>query len=260
MGSNGKYNLYDSHTLYVVTHNFDATQVRQSIHRSASELSKECKDSSIIVNTVKSYKGEYIGISYVFVGSSRLYNALIGKNLDGSKRVTYVEKENTEFPDNMYNRLEHKETRSWADTVEEDYVEREEIIQPPLVRPKIDVDGEETHYLSISPAFVENCDELTMNTICIKNVPVEISPEILKDVFKNYATTGFTKRKLRFKSGTLMDSYPLVAITNKRRGYITYDPKTNDGIFALLMTKRLFLGDCLLQCSHPPRKTKEYDN
>jgi hypothetical protein len=242
---------------------YDEEEVYNSLRASLDGLSQECTDTKIIVNTIRSFKpsaegsrGGLIGISYAYLSNYQAYNALVGRNLDGTPRVEYKKMEKDEPDYDSWEGMLENNDQSWFDIMEET-PNKEEIQLGPLASPLIPNEDGTVYYLNISPAFVEVIEDLTMNTICIRNVPSDITPEMLKDIFKEYASNSFTKRKIRFKTGTINEAYPLVTVTSKKRGYITYDPKTNDGSFALLMTKRIAVGNHVLHCSHPSRKIRD---
>lgn len=91
----------------------------------------------------------------------------------------------------------------------------------------------------VGPARVgEVDDKFVHNILCGRNIPIWISEKDLKDVFSPYASDTKTKVKRKVNGETVMDTYPFVTINNKRIAFITYDPKTRDAQFALMMTRK----------------------
>jgi hypothetical protein len=250
--------VYDRHTLYILSGPLEEEEIMRSLRESLSSLPSDCANTKIYINTIRSFRPSseenqvvLIGVSYAHINSQRAFNALIGLNLDGSKRVEH-RKNSTEKDEEPWN-IGENDGRAWSDMID-DEPQVEEITLEPLVCPMAEINGV-IKPLEISPAFVETDPELSMNTICIRNVPHDITPQMLKEIFKEYSYTTINPRKTKQKN--IVESYPFITITPKRRGYVTFDPRTNDGAFALLMTKRILIGSHVLHCNHPVRKCRE---
>jgi len=244
--------IYDTHTLYVISGNHDARDVKEAIKKSLMEYDNKYVNTKIIVNVVKNRNMDYIGISYVYVSDTSAYHILCGNNEDGTSRITVFTPASKECVfDEITDKIwdipyEERRTESWADEVESEYNEKETIVMlKPLVCPYID--GDEKYYLAISRAHVEINPELSSKTICINDIPPTITVDEIKAVFKDFSTTFDTVRKNKGKA----ESYPsvsIVSILKKRRVYITYSPRTFDALFANLMTKRVEIKNMHFYC------------
>ena len=76
---------HDKHTLYVETGIAERTQVETCFGMAIKKLRIPCR---LKVNLVSNRNG-YCGYAYVWLSSQRVYNAILGKNLDGSERIVY---------------------------------------------------------------------------------------------------------------------------------------------------------------------------
>ncbi len=79
--------IYDNNTLYVEFDLATEQQISSCIDHAIKQLKIPC---SFFLNLVKNKNGETFKYAYVWVSNPKVYNALIGLNLDGSKRVETV--------------------------------------------------------------------------------------------------------------------------------------------------------------------------
>lgn len=91
----------------------------------------------------------------------------------------------------------------------------------------------------LSGAHVGKVDEgYSHNVICGPKIPDWVTESQLKAVFSPYASDRVTQTKHRVGGQNVFEAYPLVVINKARYAFITFDPRTQDARFALLMTRR----------------------
>lgn len=91
---------------------------------------------------------------------------------------------------------------------------------------------------AIAP-FLEN--KFMPNILKCKDVPEWVSKELLKAEFTPYASDSKTIHERFVKGRKIEETYPFVNINEDRVGFIIFDPRTNDGRFALHMMKKTYM-------------------
>src|SRR3989304_8449605 len=87
-------NYYDNHTLYVKCDSASKEQITTAFHealenyQNATGAVVECR---FRVNLISNREGKLYGVAFVFITNSDVYHMLLGKNPDGSDRVTYID-------------------------------------------------------------------------------------------------------------------------------------------------------------------------
>jgi len=250
---------YDTHTLYVNSGVAKENQLLNVLENFVSEANillgynTNCKVS---VNLIVSKLGEYFGFGYIFVSSEEIYWMLLGKNPDGSERVE-------EYPDPNWTppkqKIENKdiENKNWYDIV----IEEDALIQPMIKKelpPLIELSGYEydeeqfkhlkeissnegkgtesipkNGYFEISRAYAKDVERKKMyNVLCTRSVPEWIPLMVFKRIFDEYSISKNEK-------------YPIIKIINGKKSskgkivFATFDPKTKNALFALLMTRKV---------------------
>lgn len=243
--------MHDEHTLYVESGVATEAQVSECLAGAIEQADKvlgyntKCKFK---VNLIVGSDGKYFGFGYIRVSDSKIYWMLLGRNPDGSERFREYLDPNWTPPETP---VKSGEDKSWIDIIEE----QDSLIQPKIkeeLPPLITIPGynydeeqikhlkelEETEdvpqigYFEISRAYATEPDKtMIKNRICSRKVPDWIPVEAFKSIFSAYISDNEEK-----------DIYPSVNFVESKNGgrivFITFNPNTNDALFALLMTKK----------------------
>lgn len=242
--------LVDRHTLYLLT----GPCTRQQIFTVVSELARQFERHTgektyFDLNLPVSFDGKPRCCAYLFVSNPSFYHVLLGKSPDGSARYhleddpSYIPKES-----NKPKSFDFNSSMNWADLDDDDEVlEKEDpelgkirVIDPPLLTvPSVDLTQEQSdwmeetegfpttiYHIQFQQAFVYQAEEgYSPNVLVIRGLEDWITAGDLKKMYGKYSTSHNTKR------------YPEVDI-KKNIGFVTYDPSTHDGEFAVVMTKK----------------------
>lgn len=191
---------FDCHTLNVCHPKLSKEELGVLFSGYATALYSLLGESTkpqIFVNAVFTREGQNTGIAYIYCKDSRVYQAILGRNVDGTKRVQ------TDFTQG--------DTSDWA----EDVVETE---LPPLLPPPVSEKGP----LRIGRAFVEEPDEdKESNSLICHSLPHGTRREDIARV-----TSPFSS----------VPKYPVVTQHGPVMK-VTYAPHTNDALFALHMLR-----------------------
>ena len=181
--------------------------------------------TEIEVNVVKNKEGKKFGHSYCWVSNEEVYNALIGKNFDGSSRYEEVEDEDWVEPEQDYDEAMEEAGGSWALMTEIGDRYRRPMkridLEPLVTLPAIkytesqlkEINNEsEFGFVEIFPIMLtEKTGKL--NTIFSDNIPDWITEEILLKRFSKFNKDNivYCEKKSRKKF-----TYPIVKIKIKR--------------------------------------------
>lgn len=239
----------DENTLYVDTGVATTGQLSECIQgaiQNAEAYLGRSTNCRYKVNLLVSRDGAYFGYGFVWVSSTEVYWLLLGRNPDGTERYE-------EYPDPDWQPPTSPVARSgnnWIDIVEEEDRQTQPIIRkelPALVEiPGYRYNPEqlahlqelaegnpvpETGFFVVSRAYALDAPPGTLrHRLCARRVPEWIPIEAFKSIFK-FRTTN--------------TEYPKVNFVNSKKGgrivFINFDPKTKDGIFTLLMTRKTII-------------------
>ncbi len=252
------YKHYNNHTLYIRTGIAHRYQVEEILKNAINQLNIK---TEIFVNLISSKDG-YCGCAYVWISSPEVYNAIVGKNLDGSERVRYEDDPDWKPPTDSTD-------KSWGDRMENKECLRTTIYLESLLSfDGYDFDQKQLDnmsnlstkkgYIKIYQAFVLDVEpNLNRHILIAKNIPEWITEEMLKDKFSPFTSDTKTKIQRFINRKRIFDTYPFINIYNhsnkiskvklaesgsftpKIMCFITFNKLTYDGQFALLMTKKL---------------------
>jgi hypothetical protein len=94
----------------------------------------------------------------------------------------------------------------------------------------------------VAAAHVEESEpDVSHHILCGRYIPTWITEKSLKAIFTPYATDSVTATRRKVNGEVIADTYPFVTINNKRIAFVTFDSRTRDAQFALLMTRKLEL-------------------
>lgn len=270
---------YDEHTLYVTSGVAKEDQIVKCLKESIRQLEEKTGKKYkcwVKVNLIVDKNGGYFGFGYIRISNPEIYWMLLGRNPDGTER-------SREYPDPDWvpplpkPKTRSSEKKSWSEMMEDDdmYIHpiiREELA-PLMTVPgykydqfqrehlktlaEKDVGGEvisipEMGYFEISRAYAHKPDGKAHNILRAQKVPSWIPERIFKNVFSPYATDNKNKFPRKVGNTKIKDSYPFITILdgkdNSKIVLVEYDPSTQDGMFALLMTRKV-------RIKHPTNKS-----
>lgn len=251
--SKGEYT--NNHLLHIVTGIATEEQVKISLKSAIIEGLRICErlklnvtDGRFKVNVVSDRNGETFGYAYAWIVSPELFYLLIGRNPDGSERFEMVDDPDWTPPD--------INSSNWADITELEDQPKIRRSLPPLVKFHSYQFTEEqkrlmtrkgtsfgTHgQFECGPARVsEPGPEFMPNVLCGKNIPMELTAEDLKGLFRPFVSDPTKKHIKRSKGIGSEENFPLVTITTKRLAFVTFDSSSHDACFALKMARKITL-------------------
>lgn len=225
------------------------------------------------VNLVSDRDGKPSGYGYIWVSNPEVYHLLLGRNIDGTERVecfpdpTWVPKDD-DFLEAALN-IPYQKGMSWADMADEEDILRAEYeckimrrVLPPLMKiPPIVYTPQQIEVLKkqikgegeVIPAQIEIVCEgahvyetddtkYKHNVLYCAMVPLHVTEKDMKILFSPYTSDTQTPYVHRVNGETIKETYPFVRIVSssgKRCAYITFNERTQDAQFALLMTRRV---------------------
>lgn len=239
---------FDQHTLYAEIGDATHEQLQYVIQSIISQLNKKCKYR---INIVESKSG--FRCAYIYITNKQVYYAAIGKNLDGTNRVKYVDDPNFIMPSiplevalQKYYTVNTTQSFSWADDAEElEDIENKykcpkiEIREPPLVN--IPNYKKNTSF-PLGPAYVKHIPpNYKPNVLVCFNIPKWMTTDDLKFHFKIFNTYNCNRLS---RSDPNKKQFPIISIKHDPDGSskkssvrIIFSDKTNDAHFALLFSK-----------------------
>lgn len=229
--------IYNKHSLYVETGNLTDEQVIKSFRDFISALDiKEVKDDGFEVNVVRNSAGESYYFAQVWINSIRAYNAIIGLNYNGTRRVETIDADST--------------STVWGDS------DTTEVALPPLSTfPSFDGKTVKVSRSYIPPPS----DNIKPNVLCCRNAPTWITVSMIRPLFTKFNSDP------REEKG---QSYPHVYIkpnSYKKDAegkttnliFVTFSPRSqyiSDAGFCLQMRRRTRLSvedrEAVLSFSH----------
>lgn len=237
--SNG--DIYNNNILYIKTGIAHVHQLQSSFDKVIKQLAVICH---ININLVQRHTGEYLGYAFVYVSNPAVYYALLGKNLDGTERIEYINVPQEIIKNDSTFSVQ---STSWADIADE--ITSNTKIKthlPPLaiLEPYIHDEQQISHtqqtegIFECFPAFVkeyeddplENCKLYVSE---LPNMP-DKSLEYLYELFAPYAVTVSEKenKKIHFPRIEIRTSDTFCyAIVTYAHAY--------DAAFALLMLQKM---------------------
>ena len=181
------------------------------------KINEECE---YIVNVVANREGKSFGHSYIWIQNIKIFNILIGLNLDGSLRHHEIEDPNWKAPIIPESKaLEGVTDWSEISEIENSYepntliVEEEPLFNIPGIehsQEQIEMTGEEVGFVILSRAKFRDKNE--KNILFSKSIPSTFDVEFFINFFKKFEkdkTIHISKNKTKFK-------YPLVNIKNNK--------------------------------------------
>lgn len=228
--------------------------IKDSIKSLSENFNKKFTDIKIEINVVKNKEGKKFGHTYAWINNVEIFNALIGKNFDGSLRFEEVEDEDWEPPEKDYSEALEEAGGSWAKMADvEDLYTRPMIrkkLDPLVTLPGIKYTEEQELETGSKIGFLEIFDTKLsekmgkLNTIFSDNIPLWVTEELLLARFKkfNRDDTIYMEKRTRNRF-----TYPIVKIKKKKNFReekrfctITFSPMCkNTATFLINLVKRV---------------------
>jgi len=191
------------------------------------------------INIVRNKKNNQLGYSYLWIDNEKYFNALIGLNYDGTKRVIKT----VEIIENEEQKDFDIDTDSWADLVslEEEkvtYTEQEPLIVFPNflitdeMRMIYRLHSNEIEFYLEQAKLILDYDK--KNSLYAKDIPDWLKEQDIKNYFKVYE-----KDKRRHSKKGKNFFYPLVNIQNNKVSIIFSNLYTNTASFVYNMERRV---------------------
>jgi hypothetical protein len=238
-----KNRITNDHFLYVesgtATNDQLISELTKAITNYLSIFPKSCSPK-FKCNIITKHDGSTYGYGYIWVEDIRLARVLLGLNTDGSQRIE--EKEDELWipdPSIQQNYSEWLQLpllgKSWVEIaeVEEEY---QRLLTRPTIKtplpPLIQLPGFTIQKASVS----EKDSNVSTHKLFCTCLPLDITEKDVREVFEPYSTSK-SQRKGSHR-------YPEICIDTKKNSatvLVTYDPNTYDGLFAILMTKRIVI-------------------
>ena len=217
--------------LFIQSGILNKLQVETSILNSIDYLQETYPEinfsKDILVNVVTNKEGKKFGHTYVWVSDNSVYNALLGKNFDGTTRFEYKEDENWKPPEKSYDEA-MAETDDWAawDDIERSY-KRPKIkipLEPLVTLPAIKYTEEQLKeienkslfgFLELNPIKITPKPD-RINTLFSNDIPSWVNEDILFNFFRRFETDELVhidkKKKKKFQ-------YPLIKIKQRKAAF-----------------------------------------
>ena len=97
MSYDGSEMYYDNHTLYCIVYDATYDQISDCIKDAINKIGVEC---AYQINLVETKDGNRY--AYMRVSDDKVYNALIGRNLDGTERIELHDDPDFKMPDTPF--------------------------------------------------------------------------------------------------------------------------------------------------------------
>ena len=241
--------------LYMYTGELENAETQKLIRDGINEYDPDRK-YELIINVVEDKEMKKKGFSYGWISDCGLFNALVGKNEDGSSRVTYEDDPDWSEPEETET-LTLGSGLNWGDSVWNE-CPKIRIEKPPLIKvsPYIGKDGEE-HTIDF---FETSCDDvfkdrqsgktyMLKNEIYSLNIPECVTEKYLIRIFSKF-TQDKSEHKIKVKGDKkefIKVIYPQVKINinkkSERNCQIVFSPIDKDlAQFVLTMCKKLNYG------------------
>jgi hypothetical protein len=255
------------HYLYLHTSIATQSQVKDYILRALDALEEYYGrkfDREIVVNTIFKFDGTPLKHSYVWCHSVETANVLLNKTPEGVERVEEIEVEDDDFREaekrlSDFLNESHPPGTSWVDLVEEEEYLNNQIKKNKIIRslkPVVDFGSIQLNdeQLSKYPGQYENIPVKIFAMSCPLKYGYSthrlFAYHNFRDLDENQIRKKFEKYATHKKDPFDKKNYPIIYIDRRNSPTyitVTFHPSSNDGIFALLMNKKLQLSEkCVL--------------
>jgi len=235
--------------LYMFTGQLENDEISSLIRKGLSAYIKEKREKrsyKLFINSVEDKDYTKKGFAYGWINDIGLFNALLGKNEDGSSRVRYEDDPNWEEPEDEVELT--LGGMDWGVVALQEECPKIRIEEPPLIKidSYFDKEGIE-HTIDFFETVIKESHVLgRKNELYSTNIPLCISENFLRNVFKTFSSDKTIHIK-KVNKKTVKIEYPLVKIIEKggqRTCLVEFSPiEKNLAAFVNTMTKKLKYGD-----------------
>lgn len=248
--------LWSPHYIYAEFYGASKDNFIKSFHECMKSYENIIGTPKYEINVITKSDGSIFGYAYIWVSSEEVFHIIVGNNKDGSERFENIIDE--EWKPNVYHVMEYNNWMktcecpshmTWADIgeYEDKLVER---LKPPFVKKQLPslfqmkdlIEGDKTIEVKFSKAWVTIKDKnISGYQLYCSCLPEWVDEKMIRDIMCKYSTS---KNKLIIdkENKNATQSYPLITINRNRKfrsAIVMFDPMTNDGFFAYLMTKKI---------------------
>lgn len=231
--------------LFAHTYGLEEKEIFDLINNEILKLDLENKNYNLKINVVKNKNNFKLGYSYLWIDNEKIFNALIGLNYDGSKRikkeVKITEEKNIDLKSYQGN---------WGNLVEEEEIiiqELEPLINFPDIKLSIEdkknyrIETDETEF-SLQPAkiFVNYNNK---NSIFSRRIPRWLNENKIKKYFEVFEKD----KRLHSRKGEKF-TYPIVKIKNSMVNVIFSNLYPNTASFVYNMARKVNFKDNNNEC------------
>lgn len=262
-----KPRIHNEHFIYVES----GTSSNEELHKCLTEaISLLPPEFSYIkrkfkVNIITKADGSTYGYGYIWFEDPQLVNILLGLNPDSSERYNKLMDESWQ-PDPAIEK-EYSEWlnlplhygSSWADVAEIEDRYKQLLSRPftkvplsPILTLSYYRNDPNNKYVLKRASISEKEHNISTNKLFCSKVPKEVTERDLYHIFLPFSTSKSTVKeskalkypKISIETNTFKNNQGK-KVTNTT-AIITFDPLTYDGMFSLLMTKRLSINNNIL--------------
>ena len=260
----------NKHTVYVVTGMAKKEQLEMSVNFFKKELVRMFpKDGyekcEVIVNLVTDNAGNMYHYAYLWVSDPRVYYILVGMNPDGSERY---EDEKEEKEDVDFDNLDFDDVFTEASKIKKpsirkplgpilslpatEYTSEQKIQALEKLKTKATESGEKVEditapdyaYYITSRAHASKTEDGYNYSVLYSNVPVWVTEDMLKEVFSKFSSEKSGIYPKIFLEPTFRFNKEKNTKEDRKKAFVEFSASyATDGMFALLITRRLLLKD-----------------
>tara|TARA_R100000750_G_C2325572_1_gene88020 strand:+ start:102 stop:890 length:789 start_codon:yes stop_codon:yes gene_type:complete len=184
------------------------------------------------INLITKRSGESLGIAYVYFSNREMYHIFLGNNPDGTKNSARI-------PNPLYRKDMGKQENILKDIdlVTPAYIQvpYASVVENLCITIKDYKSGRNKYILpKIDPCILRAKKNIDYSKLICNRAPLDITKNDVKNIF-----SFFVKNPNDLNNG-----YPIIKIESKDNYSlleVSFNPETNDGMFALIMTKKIKL-------------------
>lgn len=234
--------------MFAYTYNLEEDILFRMIEKEISKLDLEIEDKNFTlkINIVKNKEDKKLGYSYFWIDNVKIFNALVGLNYDGSRRI----KKTTEIIEKEIDFSLDLNTCNWGDMVEEETVTIENL-KPLIIFPELNLSDEDKDKFRIYDddikfnmiATTVTVNYNSRNSLFCKRVPSWLESSKIKKYFETYEKD---KRVHRKKKETF--TYPIVKVKNSIANVIFSNLYPHTASFVFNMSRKVIFKDKNREC------------
>lgn len=182
------------------------------------------------INLITNRTDESLGIAYVYFSNKEMYHIFLGNNPNGTRNLAQI-------PNPLYknNMVKQENIIKDIDLVTPPYIQvpYEKVVNNLYITIKDYKMGKNKYILpKIDPCILRKKKDVDYNKLVCNRAPLNITKNDIKKIFSFYV-----------KDPNDIDAgYPLIKIESKGNYStveVSYNHNTNDGMFALIMSKKI---------------------